>query len=97
MGAVRRRLPYREPTEGREGRHLMNTKKIELNVANMTCPSCVGHVNRALAEVDGVTKVEMRLREGKVLVQYDPTVADVSTLVEALRDAGYESTPSAAA
>jgi copper chaperone len=75
----------------------MSNKEIVLEVAGMTCPSCVRHVSAALTEVEGVTKVEVRFRNGKVLVQYDPSVAKVETLVEALREAGYESTPSAAA
>jgi copper chaperone len=75
----------------------MNTKQTVLEVLGMTCPSCVRHVNAALTAIDGVTKVDVRLRDGKVVVEHDPSVASVSTLVEALRDAGYESAPSIAA
>jgi copper chaperone len=75
----------------------MNNQEIVLDVVGMTCPSCVRHVNAALAEVEGVAKVEVRLRDGKVVIQYVPDVAEVSTLVEALREAGYESAPNRAA
>jgi copper chaperone len=75
----------------------MNNEKILLDVLGMSCPSCVRHINAALAELDGVAKVEVRLRDGKVLVQYDSEAVSVSTLIEALRDAGYESAPSVAA
>lgn len=75
----------------------MNNQEIVLNVVGMTCPSCVWHVNAALVEVDGVTKVEVRVRDGKVVVQCDPAVTKVDALVEALRQAGYESTPNVAA
>lgn len=75
----------------------MNNKEIVLDVMGMTCPSCVRHVNEALADLDGVNKVDVRLRDGKVVVQYDPERVETSALLEALRDAGYESTPSAAA
>ena len=97
MGLDRLRLPHSEPKKGREGDEIMNNEKIVLDVVGMTCPSCVRHVTAALAEVEGVTKVEVRLREGKVLVQYDPEVAQVNTLQEALREAGYESAPNVAA
>lgn len=75
----------------------MNNKETLLDVVGMTCPSCVRHVNAALAEIEGVAKVEVRLRDGKVSVQYDPAVVTLDALIEALREAGYESEPSAAA
>ncbi len=75
----------------------MSNKETLFDVMGMSCPSCIRHVNAALADLDGVEKVEVRLRDGKVLVQHDPSVANVTTLIEALREAGYESTVSAAA
>ena len=65
-------------------------KQTQLSVQGMTCPSCIRHVNAALSELEGVTKVEVRLREGHVLVQHDPAIAPTSELVAALREAGYE-------
>lgn len=73
------------------------TKKTQLNVQGMSCPSCIRHVDAALSDLDGVVSVEVRLREGRVLVEHDPAVAPVSRLASALRDAGYESTVGAAA
>lgn len=75
----------------------MNRKEVVLDVMGMTCPSCIRHVNAALSDLEGVAKVEVRLRDGKVTVQYDPQVVQVSALTEALREAGYESGPSVAA
>jgi copper chaperone len=74
----------------------MSYQETVLDVMGMTCPSCVRHVDAALAELDGVAKVEVRLREGKVLVQYDPTTVSVEALIEALREAGYDSASHAA-
>jgi copper chaperone len=67
-----------------------------LQVNGMTCPSCVRHVDGALRELDGVTKVDVRLREGIVHVQHDPSSAPPSALIAALRAAGYDSRPYAA-
>ena len=75
----------------------MNNREIVLDVVGMTCPSCVRHVNAALADLDGVSRVDVRLRDGRVVVQYVPERVEVSALIEALAEAGYESTPSAAA
>jgi copper chaperone len=75
----------------------MNNKETLLDVEGMSCPSCIRHVNAALADIEGVVKVEVRLREGKVLVWHDTAAANVNILIEALREAGYDSTVSAAA
>ena len=72
------------------------TKETVLNVQGMTCASCVRHVNAALSEIDGVRQVSVQLREGRVVVQHDPSAAPVASLVDALREAGYESSDAAA-
>jgi copper chaperone len=76
---------------------VMNSKIAVLDVTGMTCPSCVRHVNAALADIEGVAKVEVRLRDGKVHIQYDPELVSLDTLIEALHEAGYEAEASAAA
>lgn len=73
----------------------MTQKETLLKVDGMSCPSCVHHVDVALKDVDGVSKVSVRLRQGEVLVQHDADTA-VESLVEALSEAGYEAAPSAA-
>ena len=73
----------------------MTQKETLLKVDGMSCGSCVHHVDVALKDVDGVSKVEVRLRQGQVLVQHDADTA-VESLVKALADAGYESAPLAA-
>jgi copper chaperone len=72
-------------------------KHTQLNVQGMTCPSCIRHVNASLSELEGVTSVEVRLREGRVLVEHDSVAAPVPRLIEALREAGYESSADLAA
>ncbi len=70
----------------------METKTTTLAVEGMTCPSCAAHVNRALRDLDGIASVDVRLREGTVIVRHE-TSAPVDALVDALREAGYESSP----
>ena len=70
----------------------MNTnEETLLKVEGMSCRSCVSHINTALREVEGVRDVNVRFEHGQVLVKHDAATANVSTLIEALRDAGYES------
>lgn len=64
-----------------------------LNVQGMSCPSCIRHVKEALNDVDGVSGIDVRLQAGQVMVKHAET-ASLTSMVEALRDAGYESSPS---
>ncbi|WP_437811903.1 heavy-metal-associated domain-containing protein [Sorangium sp. So ce1078] len=65
-------------------------KETILQVGGMSCPSCTRHIDGALRELAGVGKVDVRLREGTVVVQHDPASASVDALVEAVRGAGYD-------
>ena len=70
---------------------MRNAKKVSLLVEGMTCASCVGHVERALKKVDGVTDVSVNLATERATVESDsPNGADVDALVMAVHDAGYE-------
>ena len=61
----------------------------------LTCPSCIAKIERALAGVPGVERAEVRFNSGKIEVLHDPEVAPADTLVEVVRQAGYESPVSA--
>ncbi|WP_426754620.1 heavy-metal-associated domain-containing protein [Myxococcus sp. Y35] len=74
---------------------MRSSQRITLAVSGMTCNSCVRHVTEALHNLEGIGDVEVQLQEGKVHVQHDPSSASLTAMVEALRDAGYESTPAA--
>lgn len=66
-----------------------------LEVQGMTCPSCIRHVTAALTDLDGVEKVDVKVRDGLVVVKHDAAQASISALVEALDGAGYPSRPRA--
>jgi copper chaperone len=68
---------------------MSNKKETILDVEGMSCGSCVRHVEGALRGLEGIEKVEVRLREGKVKVDHDPSLATTEQLIEALDDAGY--------
>ncbi len=63
---------------------------IDLRVEGMTCASCVGHVERALAKVPGVIAATVNLATEKASVRYYGGVASVEALEAAIRGAGYE-------
>lgn len=71
--------------------HMSNEQDTVLEVQGMTCPSCIRHVSSALTELEGVGKVDVKLREGIVIVKHDSTQAPVTQLIETLDEAGYAS------
>ncbi|WP_437287216.1 heavy-metal-associated domain-containing protein [Sorangium sp. So ce406] len=71
-------------------------KETILHVDGMSCPSCIRHIDSALRALDGIANVEVRLREGTVVVRHDPASAPVDALAEAVRGAGYDVRPRAA-
>jgi copper chaperone len=70
----------------------MTTKKETiLNVDGMTCSSCIRHVEAALRELDGIDKVEVKIKDGKVRIEHDPARSTIDEIIQALGEAGYES------
>ncbi|HEU0020779.1 MAG TPA: heavy metal translocating P-type ATPase, partial [Dehalococcoidia bacterium] len=65
------------------------TSQTTLNIGGMTCASCVGHVEHALARVPGVTAVSVNLATEKATVEYVPGVASLPDLQQAVAGAGY--------
>jgi Cu+-exporting ATPase len=64
-------------------------KQIILPVQGMTCAGCVGHVERALKKVGGVTGANVNLATERATVAYDPTQVTPTDLVAAVSQAGY--------
>jgi len=61
---------------------------LTLSIEGMTCASCVGRVERALADVPGVTSAAVNLATERATVRGP---ADPNALVRAVQAAGYES------
>ncbi|WP_102821948.1 heavy metal translocating P-type ATPase [Burkholderia pseudomallei] len=75
------------------------TQSFELDIAGMTCASCVGRVEKALAQVPGVARATVNLATEKATVDADaetPTV-DTARLIDAVKRAGYRASPAIAA
>lgn len=72
---------------------MSHARDTTLEVQGMTCPSCIRHVSAALTDLDGVDAVDVKLRDGLVIVKHDATQASIETLIDALTEAGYASRP----
>jgi Cu+-exporting ATPase len=59
-------------------------------VTGMSCAACQVHVERALRETPGVNDAQVNLMSHRARVTYDPAVAKLEQLVDAVRDAGYD-------
>lgn len=70
---------------------MSNERDTILEVEGMTCPSCIRHVTSALMDIEGVGTVDVKLRDGLVVVKHDTTRAPVTELIAALGEAGYVS------
>ena len=70
---------------------MQNTLTFDLPISGMTCASCAGRVERALAKVPGVNSVTVNLANERAHVQVQPQT-DPQTLINAVSHAGYSAT-----
>lgn len=64
-------------------------KPLEIPVLGMTCASCVGRVERAIAAVPGVAAASVNLAAERAHVELTAE-GDTAAVIEAIRKAGYE-------
>ncbi len=65
------------------------TQEVTLEIEGMSCASCVGRVDRALAKSDGVLDVSVNLATETATIRYASKATDVATLIKIATDAGY--------
>jgi Cu+-exporting ATPase len=68
----------------------------DLSIAEMTCASCVGRVEKALMAVPGVVSASVNLASESAVVRHAVGQGGVSDLVAAVARAGYAATPATA-
>jgi copper chaperone CopZ len=64
-------------------------KKTILRSQELTCPSCVAKIEKALKSVPGVVEAKVFFNTGRIEVQHDPAQAADEKLVSAVQSAGY--------
>jgi Cu+-exporting ATPase len=65
------------------------TSKVTLNIASMSCASCVGRVDKALADVPGVLSVSVDLAAETATVEYLEGAVSLGDLMAASTAIGY--------
>jgi len=64
-----------------------------IRVLDFDCPTCANTVERALAQTEGVESVEVHYTTGRVVVEYDPDVADPATFHTTIENQGFDPQP----
>lgn len=67
-----------------------NTSKKTLTIEGMTCASCAQTVEKSAKNLEGSTNVVVNLATEKMVVEYDPTILNLSEIIKAVSDVGYE-------
>lgn len=61
----------------------------------LSCPSCVPKIEKALLALPGVERAEVKFSSGRIEVDHDPALSDVNALVKSIAKSGYTAKPSA--
>lgn len=69
--------------------------KTVLRSKELTCPSCIAKIEKALTALDGVENAKVFFNSGKIEVNHDPEKVKGPELEKAIRAIGYEATVSA--
>jgi len=69
--------------------------KTTLRSDDLSCPSCVPKIEKALTALPGVKTADVRFSTGRILVEHDTEQAPVSALVAAISKTGYTAVPAA--
>lgn len=64
-------------------------RKIILPITGMTCASCAATIEKALAKLTGVSRVNVNLASEKASIEYDSIKVDTKALMAAISNAGY--------
>jgi len=64
--------------------------KTVLRSQELSCPSCVAKIEKALTGLDGVTTAKVYFNTGRIEVEHNPNQVGTDALVEAVRRAGYK-------
>ena len=70
-------------------------KKTTFRAQDLSCPSCVAKIEKALAGTPGVQKAEVHFTTGRIAIEHDPARATSDDLIKAVANAGYVAKESA--
>ncbi len=69
--------------------------KTVLRSQDLSCPSCIAKIEKALLYEEGVSEAKVFFNSGRIEVVHDSQKVDTKKLVEVVRSIGYEAKVSA--
>lgn len=70
-------------------------KKTLLRSQELSCPSCIAKIEKALKTIDGVQDAKVYFSTGRIEVQHDPQKVAPGDLIKAVKSVGYTASESA--
>ncbi len=67
-----------------------NKDNVIIKISGMSCNHCVQRIEKALQEAKGVHKARVELSAEKAYLDYDSSVIKAETLLQVIKDSGYE-------
>ncbi len=64
--------------------------KTLLRSTELSCPSCVAKIEKALKSIDGVTDAKVHFNTGRIEVEHDPDRTNAAELVKTVQAVGYQ-------
>jgi copper chaperone len=61
----------------------------------LSCPSCVAKIEKAVNALDGVQNTQVFFNSGRIEVDHDPEAASTDEIIKSIRSVGYEASVSA--
>ena len=72
---------------------MSNTVTTVLRSDELSCPSCVIKIEKALRALPGVETAQVRFNTGRIEVEHDPQRVPVDALVQTVQRIGYATRP----
>ncbi|WP_033827123.1 heavy metal translocating P-type ATPase [Bacillus andreraoultii] len=70
-------------------------EKVDLDVFGMTCAACSNRIEKVLNKQAGVTRATVNLTTESATIEYNPGIVDAGTLIEKIKNTGYDAKPKA--
>jgi Cu+-exporting ATPase len=65
------------------------TKKITLNIGDMSCVNCARTIEKQLSNLNGVIHATVNLAAEKAIIDYNPNLVNQKAIEDTIVDAGY--------
>lgn len=70
-------------------------EKVDIPITGMRCAACARHIEQKLSATSGVRQASVNFATSRATVTYNPDGASIRNLMDAVKDAGYDTTGAA--